>query len=350
MSRTLVAAPGSDAAQPRAGEQRSASGASRRSRAVLRWDRVRRWDLATAVLGLSFVVRVGWHGSTPWRITRVAMVVAVTLSALWLEHRRNRALRGASALTVGVVGTSAGLGIGLMHVAKSDLDVIAIAGLTALVTGLYLLVAAAALLIRTTPRWWRLLSVAVVVLVLQFILEPFSIAIYSTNLPSIPLGSATPADRGLADQRVALTSSDGVHLAAWYISSYNGTAVGALSTAPAPRAPRSSARLRFWPVTATESSWSTPGVTDKAAAMPETTGGGVTTTPPVRSVGSRLDPMWWAGRSRLWGCRWAAKKRSVLPVPIPGSKPSSPTARCGGVRWTTGGSPTASAATSSVPL
>ena len=56
-------------------------------------------------------------------------------------------------------------------------------------------------------------------------LEPFSIAIYATNLPSTPLGSATPADRGFAYQNVTLTTSDGVHLAAWYIPSQNGAAV-----------------------------------------------------------------------------------------------------------------------------
>ena len=225
MSLTALAAPGSETAQPRAGEERSASGTSRRSRAELGWNPVLRWDVATAGLGLSLVVLVGWHGSTGWRITRVAVVVAMTLAALWLEHRPNRALRSVCGLAVGVVGTSAGVGIGLMHVAKSDLDVLAIAALVALVTGLYLLVAAAALLIRTTPGWWRLLSVVVVVLVLQFILEPFSIAIYSTNLPIIPLGSATPADRGLVYQNVTLTASDGVHLAAWYIPSHNGAAV-----------------------------------------------------------------------------------------------------------------------------
>ena len=111
-----------------------------------------------------------------------------------------------------------------MHVAKSDLDVIAIAGLTALVTGLYLLVAAAALLIRTTPRWWRLLSVALVVLVLQFILSSPSPSIRPT-CPQFRWARRPRADSGLAVQNVTLTASDGVHLAAWYISSYNGAAV-----------------------------------------------------------------------------------------------------------------------------
>ena len=81
------------------------------------------------------------------------------------------------------------------------------------------------LLIRTTPEWRRLLAIAGVFVVFQFVLDPFSIAIYATNLPSIPLGSATPADRGFAYQNVRLTTADGVQLAAWWIPSHNGTAV-----------------------------------------------------------------------------------------------------------------------------
>ncbi len=221
MSGPLVEIPGSGATQPRVDEGRPAASDSTRAKS---WA-VLRWDVATAALGVSFVVLVGWHGSTGWRVTRMAVVIAVTLGAMWLERRRSAMLRSVSGLAVGVVGTSAGLGIGLMHVAKSDLDVIAIAGLVALVAGLYLLVAASWLLIRTTSGWWRLIAIAAVVLVLQFVLEPFSIAIYATNLPSTPLGSATPADRGFAYQNVTLTTAGGVHLAAWYIPSHNGAAI-----------------------------------------------------------------------------------------------------------------------------
>jgi uncharacterized protein len=218
MSRTLATEPGSEV-QPDPIHQHRPSEDPRRSHGLLRW------DVATIALGLSVVALVGWHGSAMWRVTRVAIVLAVTLGALWLEHRSNRAIRSVCGLTIGVVGTSAGIGIGLMHVVKSDLDVIAVAGLVALVAGLYLFVAGAALLVRTTPGWWRILSVAVVVLVLQFILEPFSIALYGSNAPAFPLGSATPTSRGLPYQNITLPTSDGVHLAAWYVPSRNGAAV-----------------------------------------------------------------------------------------------------------------------------
>jgi len=219
MSPTLVATPGGEGTPTQIDEPPPVSRASRRSGAL--W----RWDVATVVLGLSFVVLVGWHGSTVWRVVRVVIVVAVTLGALWLEHRTNRAIRSVCGLAIGVVATSAGIGIGLMHVVKSDVDVIAVAGLVTLAAGLYLFVAATVLLIRTTPGWWRVLSVVVVLLVLQFILEPFSIAMYASNAPAFPLDSTTPASRGLPYGNVTLTTSDGVHLAAWYVPSRNGAAV-----------------------------------------------------------------------------------------------------------------------------
>jgi hypothetical protein len=51
-------------------------------------------------------------------------------------------IRSQCGLAIGVVATSAGIGIGVMHMAKSDLDMTAVAGLVALIAGLYLVVAA----------------------------------------------------------------------------------------------------------------------------------------------------------------------------------------------------------------
>lgn len=219
MNRTLVAQPRSEATPDQDEVQALHQRASRQSTAVLRW------NVATIAIGLSFVILVGWHGSAMWRVIRVAIVIAVTLGALWIEQRPSQAIRSVCGLAIGVIAFSAGIGIGLMHVVKSDLDMIGVAGLVALFAGLYLFVAAAVLLIRTTPGWWRVLSVALVMLVLQFVLEPFSIAMYGANTPAFPLSSATPASRGLPYQNVRLTTADGVHLAAWYVPSHNGSAV-----------------------------------------------------------------------------------------------------------------------------
>jgi pimeloyl-ACP methyl ester carboxylesterase len=48
---------------------------------------------------------------------------------------------------------------------------------------------------------------------------------YAANAPNYTLGSATPASGGMPYQNVTLTTSDGVHLAAWYVASHNGAAV-----------------------------------------------------------------------------------------------------------------------------
>jgi uncharacterized protein len=50
-------------------------------------------------------------------------------------------------------------------------------------------------------------------------------AVYATNLPPGPLGSATPTTYGLAYQNVAFRTADGVRLSAWYIPPRNGAAV-----------------------------------------------------------------------------------------------------------------------------
>ena len=183
------------------------------------------WNMATAVVGIAMLVVVGLHGSPQWRLARVAFVVIVTLGAVWLEHRSNRAARGRAALVVGVVGVSAGIGIGLMHVAKSEISATAIAGLVALAAGLYLLVAGAVLLLRTAHGWWRLLALPIAFILFQFVLLPLSVGIYASNVPSTPLGSATPASHDLPYKTVHLAASDGTPLSGWYVPSLNDGAV-----------------------------------------------------------------------------------------------------------------------------
>jgi hypothetical protein len=83
MSRTLDTALRREAAPPPIDEHRPSEN-FHRSRAMLRW------DVATIALGLSFVVLVGLYGSTMWRVTRVILVVAVTLGALWIPNHIGR--------------------------------------------------------------------------------------------------------------------------------------------------------------------------------------------------------------------------------------------------------------------
>jgi uncharacterized protein len=183
------------------------------------------WNTATIVVGVAMVVVAGLHGSTQWRLVRAALVVVITLVGLWLEHRPNRAVRGTTALILGIVGGTAGAGIGFMHVVKSEADVTAIAGLVALGAGLSLLVCGSALLLQTLHGWWKLLSLPIAFVVFQFVLLPISVGIYASNVPATSLGSTTPASSDLPSTTVHFSASDGTPLSGWYVPSLNGGAV-----------------------------------------------------------------------------------------------------------------------------
>jgi uncharacterized protein len=182
------------------------------------------WALM-AVQAAAFVVLVGLDGSALWRTLRVLAVLAITLAGVLVTHQAGRIGRGGTGLILGIAGTVAGAGIGGVYLAKVGVSLIAVAGLIALVTGLWMLVWGAGMLIRSIPGWWRLLALPAGLLILAFVLYPLTMAVNVTNRPVTPLGSATPADRGLAYQDVAFRTSDGIRLSAWYVPSRNGAAV-----------------------------------------------------------------------------------------------------------------------------
>ena len=178
-----------------------------------------------AAEGAAFAVLAGLDGSAAWQAARVLMVVVVTAWAVWFTRRAERAGRGATALALGIAGTVAGAGVGSAHLAKAGLDAAAVLAAVVLATGVVLLVWGAALLVRATPGWWRLLAVPTALALLWFVLLPLTIAVNATNRPPGPLGTATPARYGLAYQDVAFRTADGVRLSAWYIPPRNGAAV-----------------------------------------------------------------------------------------------------------------------------
>jgi len=145
-----------------------------------------------------------------------------------IPRRPVRTGLGAFALVVGLIGLPVGIGVGVMHVTKAGLSVTAAAGLLVLVCSLVLVVFGGVVLLRRLPRWWRLISVPVVLVLLQFYLLPVTPAVYATNLPPTDVGDATPADRGLAYEEIEFTTSDGVRLSGWYVPSANGAAVALL--------------------------------------------------------------------------------------------------------------------------
>jgi dienelactone hydrolase len=60
-------------------------------------------------------------------------------------------------------------------------------------------------------------------------------AVAAVQVPRARLGSATPADRGLAHHDVWFRTSDGVRLSGWYVESRNGAAVALLHGAHSTR-------------------------------------------------------------------------------------------------------------------
>jgi len=178
-----------------------------------------------AAEGVAFAMLLGLDGSPAWRVARVPGVIAVTVLAVWFTRRAGRTGRGAAALLFGIAGTAAGAGVASGHLAKAGLDAAAMAAAVVLVTGVVLLGWGAVTLVRAMPGWWRLLAVPGAMVLLWFMLWPLSLAVYATNLPPGPLGSATPATDRLSYQDAAFSTADGVLLSAWYIPPRNGAAV-----------------------------------------------------------------------------------------------------------------------------
>jgi uncharacterized protein len=174
---------------------------------------------------VAFAILLGLGGSPGWRVVRVLVAMAVTALAVWFTRRAGRTGQGATALLVGVLGTAAGAGVASGHLAKAGMDTAAVLAAILLVTGLFLLGWGAATLVRAMPAWWRLLAVPAAMALLWFVLVPLTVAVYATNLPPGPLGSATPAAYGLTHRDVAFPARDGVRLSAWYIAPRNGAVV-----------------------------------------------------------------------------------------------------------------------------
>jgi dienelactone hydrolase len=134
------------------------------------------------------------------------------------------------------MGTVAGAGVAGAHLAKTGLDVAAILAAIVLVAGLVLLIWGAVALVRAVPGWWRLLAIPAAWMLLELVLFPLTVAVYATNLPPGPLGSATPAAYGLTYHDVAMRTADGVRLSAWYLPGSNGAAVVVLPGSGSTRA------------------------------------------------------------------------------------------------------------------
>jgi dienelactone hydrolase len=185
--------------------------------------------------GAAFAALLALDGSPLWRAWRVLMVIAVTVLAVWFCGRAGRAGRGGTALASGAMGTAAGVGVASGHMSRAGVDAAAAVAVIAAAMGLFLLVWGAAVLVRATPRWWRLLAVPAALALVWFVLLPLTVAVNATNRPPGPLGSVTPARYGLTFTEVVLRTSDGVRLSGWYIPARNGAAAVVLPGAGSTR-------------------------------------------------------------------------------------------------------------------
>jgi dienelactone hydrolase len=241
--------------------------------------------------GVAFAMLAGLDGSPVWRVARVAVVVTVTVLAVWFTRRAGRVGQGTAALLLGIAGTVTGAGVASGHQAKAGLDAAAVLAAIVLVTGLFLLGWGAVALVRAVPGWWRLLAVPTVLVLVWFVLFPLTTAVYATNLPPGQLGAATPASYGLAYQDVAFRAADGVGLSAWYLPARNGAAVVLLPGAGSTR----TAVLGQAAVLARHG---------YGALLVDTRGHG-------RSGGHAMDFGWWGGRDIAWAVSYLARQPGV---------------------------------------
>ncbi len=143
----------------------------------------------------------------------------------WGPHRLHHPkLAAVIAFVVGVFATAMGAGIGVRHLTTTGLTGISMLGLALLLAGLALLGFAGVVAWRATHRWHRLWFIPIVVMAL-LVMWSVATGTMLAYAPRTSLGSATPADRGLAFSTVIFRTSDGVRLSAWYVPSTNSAAI-----------------------------------------------------------------------------------------------------------------------------
>lgn len=148
-----------------------------------------------------------------------------TTAAATQAPSRTRPIVGLALYLGGLVLLGIGLGLAAYQLLKAGLTPVAAVGLVFLAAGAALIILGVRRLWRATPRRWRLLLVLALLLLAYPVVSPLGQAVVYTVVPPIPLGSETPADRGLEADVVTFPAADGVRLAGWYVPGRNGAAV-----------------------------------------------------------------------------------------------------------------------------
>jgi len=146
-----------------------------------------------------------------------------------------RAPYGPVAAAAGIVAVPVGIGLGLPYLREVGLAPVTVAGLALLAAGLVLLGFAAVRAVRALPRGRAVVTLVGLALAVAVASLTLGQAVVAVQVPRAQLGSATPADRGLAHRDVWFRTADGVRLSGWYVASRNGAAVALLHGAHSTR-------------------------------------------------------------------------------------------------------------------
>jgi len=138
---------------------------------------------------------------------------------------RLQIVRAILVFSAGCLVLGVGIGLGPPYLAKAGLHPVTILGMAGFAAGLVLLALGGVGLVRVARSWRRILVVPVLLAAVAASVLSIGQAVAATNVPPTTVGSATPADRGLASTEVRFPTADGVALAGWYIPSRNHAAV-----------------------------------------------------------------------------------------------------------------------------
>ncbi len=140
------------------------------------------------------------------------------------ERRRHPWLTAAVAGVGGTAALGVGAGVAVRWLPRTGPSWTALLGLCLVVAGVVLLGYALRLAWVLLRRWWRLVLVPIVPVVLT-VASSLMIGVVATVVPPTSLAASTPADEGLTFRAVRMTTDDGVLLAGWLVPSRNGAAV-----------------------------------------------------------------------------------------------------------------------------
>ena len=128
-------------------------------------------------------------------------------------------------LIAGTIGISVSLPIALSHYMKRGISLTAVVWTCLGIGSIYLVYRGASGALRRTRRWAKLLAIPIAFALLQFVVYPLGMAVYTTRAASPEPGSRTPSDVGLTYEDLDLVADDGSQLAAWYVPPENGAVI-----------------------------------------------------------------------------------------------------------------------------